>query len=119
MSQTKHGHLLPEKIRKSFEELTQNYEYLIKKNGAHTNISLLIHAASLYGSTQMLMYLFGRKCENQAERTIELAKDAINQLINYNEGNEVEASKLNIRLATLEALIYQVASQCAGLDSWS
>jgi len=117
MSQTKHGHLLPEKIRKSFEELTHDYENLMKKSGAHADISLLTHAASLYGSTQMLMYLVARKCESQAERTIELAKDAINQLINYTEGNEVEARKLNIRLATLEALIYQVASQCAGVDN--
>ncbi|MFP3256114.1 MAG: hypothetical protein RXP30_06795 [Thermoplasmata archaeon] len=117
MSQTKHGHLLPEKIRKSFEDLTRNYENLLKKSGANANISLLIHAASLYGSTQMLMYLLARKCESQAERTIELAKDAINQLINYNEGNEEEARKLNIRFAMLEALIYQVVSQCEGVDN--
>ena len=114
---SQHGHVLPEKIKKSFEELTQDFENLMKKSGANANISLLTHAASLYGSTQMLIYLFGRKCMSQAERTIELAKDAINQLINYTEGNEVEAHKLKIRLATLEALIYQVAIQCAGVDN--
>ena len=112
MSQTKH--VLPEKIKKSFEEVSHDFENLMKKSGAHADISLLIHAASLYGSTQMLIYLVGLKCESQAERTIELAKDAIKQLINYVEDNKVEARKLNIRLATLEALISQVASQCEG-----
>ena len=111
---SQHGHVLPEKIRKSFEDLTRDYENFIKKSCANANISLLTHAASLYGSTEMLIHLFGRKCENQAEHTLELAKDAINQLINYTEGNELQAHKLNIKLATLEALIYQVAIQCAG-----
>ena len=115
MPQTKH--VLPEKIKESFEELSHDFENLMKKSGANANISLLAHAASVFGSTEMLIYLFGRKCENQAERTIELAKDAITDLINYN--NELEARKQNIRLATLEALIYQVAIQCAGLDSGS
>jgi len=114
---SQHGHVLPEKIRKSFEELTHDYENLMKKSGAHTNISLLTHAASIYGSTQMLIYLFGNKCMSQAERTIELAKDTINQLINYTEGNELEARKLRIKLATLEALIYQITSQCEGVDN--
>jgi hypothetical protein len=116
---SQHGHVLPEKIKKSFDELTRDYENLIKKSGAHANISLLVHAASVFGSTEMLIHLFGRKCENQAERTIELAKDAITDLINYSEGNELDARKVNIRLATLEALIYQVAIQCAGIDSKS
>ena len=116
---SQHGHVLPEKIKKSFEELTHDYENLMKKSGAHANISLLTHAASLYGSTQILIHLIGNKCESQATRTIELAKDAITDLINYTEGNELEARKQNIRLATLEALIYQVAIQCAGLDSGS
>jgi hypothetical protein len=110
---------LPERLKPMLEELTEEFKEVLKRSGVQGNASILLHTASLYGASRMMAYALGSRCEEQTARVLRLAKEELDRTANYmSEAKEEEARRrLLVRLAMLEALIYQTALHCAGIEN--
>jgi len=104
----------PERLGPALEGLTDVYKGLLRRSGVKIDVSLLEHAASLYGAVRFMADLYGKQCEDQAARALELAKEELSRVADLigAEGKEADARKLTIRLVALEAVIRQVAARC-------
>jgi len=79
---------------------------------------VLSHAAAIYGMSKLMVYLLGAKCEGQVERALTVAKEGLSHVAEYlGTENKEDHRRLIIKLAALEALLYQTAAQCAGLEN--
>ena len=56
------------------EALAEAYKGLLRKSGAKIDVSVLEHAASLYGALRFMANVLGKQCEGQAERALKVAK---------------------------------------------
>jgi len=109
---------MPEDVRRELKALAEAYKEVLERSGVHGNTSILLYTASIYGASRMMAYALGRRCKENTARVLELAKERLDQVANYlSEGKEEDRRSLLVRLAALELVIYQTASQCAGLES--
>jgi len=109
---------IPERLKPMLEELTEEFKEVLKRSGVQGNASILLHTASLYGASRMMAYALGRRCEEQTARVLRLAKEELDRTANLSEAKEEEARRrLLVRLAMLEAIIYQTALHCAGIEN--
>jgi len=107
---------LPEGLRRELEDLAEAYMEVLRR-GAKNEASVLLYSASIYGASRMMAYTLGRRCKERTARVLGLAKEGLDRVANYlSEGRE-DRMKLLVRLAALEAIIYQIASECAGLEN--
>jgi hypothetical protein len=68
--------------------------------------------------SKLMAYLLGAKCEEQAARSLELSREELSKVAEYLDAETKEDHRrLIIKLAALEALLYQTAAQCAGLKN--
>jgi hypothetical protein len=101
----------PERLRPALEALADAYKGLLRKSGAKIDVSVLEHAASLYGAVRFMSILLGRRCEDQAERALKVASEELSRAADL-IGSEADARKLAIRLVALEAIVRYVAAHC-------
>jgi flavorubredoxin len=107
---------LPERLKPMLEELSEEFKEVLKRSQGNT--SILLHTASLYGASRMMAYALGRRCEEQTARVLRLAKEGLSNVAEYLDAETKEDHRrLIIKLAALEALLYQTAAQCAGLKN--
>jgi len=107
---------LPEGLRRELEDLAEAYMEVLRSS-AKNEASVLLYSASIYGASRMMAYTLGRRCKERTARVLGLAKEGLDRVANYlSEGRE-DRMKLLVRLAALEAIIYQIASECAGLEN--
>jgi len=104
----------PERLGPALEGLSEAYKGLLRRSGVKSDVSVLEHAASLYGAVRFMASLYGKQCEDQAARALELAKEELSHVADLigAQGKEADARKLTIRIVTLEAVIRQVAARC-------
>jgi hypothetical protein len=104
----------PERLGPMLEALADSYKGLLRKSGAKIDVSVLEHAASLYGTVRFMANVLGKQCEDQAERALTAAKEELSRVADLigSEGKEADARKLAIRLAVLEAIVRHVAAHC-------
>jgi hypothetical protein len=105
----------PERLGPMLEALSDAYKDFLRKSGAKIDVSVLEHAASLYGTVRFMSNLLGKRCERQAERALAVASEELSRvadLIGSSEGKEADARRLAIRLAVLEAIVRHVAAHC-------
>ena len=104
----------PERLGPALEALADVYKGLLRKSGAKTDVSVLEHAASLYGAVRFMASLLGKQCEDQAERALTVAKEELSRVADLigSEGKEADVHKLAIRLTALEAIVRYVAAHC-------
>jgi len=104
----------PERLGPMLEAVANAYKGLLRKSGAKIDVSVLEHAASLYGALRFMANLLGKQCEGQAERALKVAKEELDRVADLigSEGKEADARKLAIRLAALEAIVHYVAAHC-------
>ncbi len=108
---------LPEGLRRELEDLAEAYMEVLRRGSAKNEVSVLLYSASIYGASRMMAYTLGRRCKERTARVLGLAKEGLERVANYlSEGRE-DRMKLLVRLAALEAIIYQIASECAGLEN--
>jgi hypothetical protein len=101
----------PERLRPALEALAEAYKEVLRKSGAKIDVSVLEHAASLYGTVRFLANVLGKQCEDQAERALKVAKEELDRVADL-IGSEADARKLAIRLVALEAIVRYVAAHC-------
>ena len=104
----------PERLGPMLEAVANAYKGLLRKSGAKIDVSVLEHAASLYGALRFMANLLGKQCEGQAERALKVAKEELDRVADLigSEGKEADARKLATRLAILEAVVHHVAAYC-------
>jgi hypothetical protein len=104
----------PERLRPALEALAEAYKEVLRKSGAKIDVSVLEHAASLYGTVRFMANVLGRQCEGQAERALKAAKEELSRVADLigSEGKEADVHKLTIRLVALEAIVRHVAAHC-------
>jgi len=104
----------PERLRPALEALTNEYKEVLRKSGAKIDVSVLEHAASLYGAVRFMANLLGKQCEDQAERALKVAKEELSRVADLigSEGKEADVHKLTVRLVALEAIVHYVAAHC-------
>ncbi len=79
---------------------------------------MLSHAATVNGMSKLMVYLLGSRCEKQVERALTVAKEGLSNVAEYlGTENKEDHRRLIIKLAALEALLYQIAAQCEGLEN--
>jgi hypothetical protein len=109
---------LPERLKPMLEELSEEFKGLLRKSGVKNEASIVSHAATVYGTARLMAYLIGNRCEGQVARSLELSKEGLSKVAEYlDEGKEIDARRLLIKLAALEAVLYQTAAQCVGLEN--
>jgi hypothetical protein len=109
---------LPERLKPMLEELTEEFKGLLRKGGIKSEASVLSHAAAIYGMSKLMVYLLGANCEGQVERALTVAKEGLSHVAEYLDAeNKEDHRRLLIKLAALEAVLYQAAAQCAGLKN--
>jgi hypothetical protein len=108
---------LPEGLRRELEALAEAYMEVLKRGSAKNEASVLLYSASIYGASRMMANVLGRQCEEQTARVLGLAKEELNRVANYLSEGKEDRRRLLVRLVALEAIIYQVASHCAGLEN--
>jgi hypothetical protein len=103
----------PERLEPALEALADAYKGLLRKSGAKVDVSVLEHAASLYGTVKFMANVLDKQCEGQAERALKVASEELSRAADLiGEGKEADARKLTIRLAALEAIVRYVAAHC-------
>ena len=104
----------PERLGPMLEALADAYKGLLRKSGAKIDVSVLEHAASLYGTVRFMANVLGRQCEGQAERALKAASEELSRVADLigSEGKEADVHKLTIRLVALEAIVRHVAAHC-------
>jgi len=104
----------PERLRPMLEALADAYKGLLRKSGAKIDVSVLEHAASLYGTVRFMANVLGKQCEGQAERALKIAKEELDRVADLigSEGKEADVHKLTVRLVALEAIVHYVAAHC-------
>ena len=104
----------PERLGPMLEALADAYKGLLRKSGAKIDVSVLEHAASLYGTVRFMANVLGRQCEGQAERALKVASEELSRVADLigSEGKEADVHKLTIRLVALEAIVRHVAAHC-------
>jgi len=109
---------LPEHLSRALEELREEFKRLLRKGGTKSGASIVSHAATVYGTTKLMAYLLGSRCEEQVARSLELSSEELRRVAEYlGEGKEIDARRIIIRLTILEAIIRQVAAYCMGLEN--
>ena len=109
---------LPERLSRALERLGEEYKEILRKSGVKSEASVLSHAAAIYGMSKLMVYLLGAKCEKQVERALTVAKEGLSNVADYlGAENKEDHRRLLIKLAALEALLYQIAAQCEGLEN--
>jgi len=108
---------LPEGLRRELEDLAEAYMEVLRRGSAKNEASVLLYSASIYGASRMMAYTLGRRCKERTARVLRLAKEGLDRVANYLSEGKEDRMKLLVRLAALEAIIYQVASECAGLEN--
>ena len=109
---------LPERLSRALEGLEGDYKEILRKSGVKNEASVLSHAAAVYGTAKLMAYLLGSRCEEQAARSLELSREGLSKVAEYLDAeNKEDHRRLLIKLAALEALLYQIAAQCAGLEN--
>lgn len=108
---------LPERLGRALEALSEEYKEVLRRSGIKNEASILSHAA-VYGMARLMTYLLGSKCEEQVVRSLELSKEELSHVAEYlgSESKE-DHRRILIKLAALEALLYQIAAHCAGLEN--
>ncbi len=101
----------PERLGPALEALADSYKGLLRRSGAKIDVSVLEHAASLYGTVKFMANVLGKQCEDQAERALKVAGEELSRVADL-IGSEADARKLAIRLAVLEAIVRHVAAHC-------
>jgi len=108
---------LPEDLRRELEALAEAYTEVLKRGSAKNEASVLLYTASIYGASRMMAYTLGRRCKERTARVLGLAKEGLDRVADYLSEGKEDRRRLLVRLAALEAIIYQVASHCAGLEN--
>ena len=109
---------LPERLKPMLEELTEEFKGLLRKGGIKSEASIISHAATVYGTAKLMAYLLGANCEGQVERALTVAKEGLSHVAEYlGAENKEDHRRLLIKLAALEAMLYQIAAQCEGLEN--
>jgi hypothetical protein len=109
---------LPERLSRALEGLSKGYKDFLRRSGVKNEASIILHAAAVYGTVVLMAYLLGNRCEGQVARSLELLKEELRRVAKYlDEGKEIDARRIIIRLTILEAIIRQVAADCMGLES--
>jgi len=109
---------LPERLSRALEGLSEEFKGLLRKSGIKSEASVLSHAATVYGMSKLMVYLHGARCEGQVERALTVAKEGLSNVADYlGAENKEDHRRLLIKLAALEALLYQIAAQCEGLEN--
>jgi K+/H+ antiporter YhaU regulatory subunit KhtT len=109
---------LPERLSRALEGVTEEYKVILRRSGVKSEASMLSHAATVYGMSKLMAYLLGTKCEEQVARSLELSKEELRRVAEYlGTENKEEHRRLLIKLAALEALLYQIAAHCEGLEN--
>jgi hypothetical protein len=109
---------LPEPLSRALEGLGEDYKVILKKSGIKSEASIISHAATIYGMSKLMAYLIGNRCEEQVERALTVAKEELSHVAEYlGTENKEDRRRLIIKLAALEAMLYQIAAQCEGLEN--
>jgi len=109
---------IPERLERALRALSEAYKDFLRRSGIKDEVSILLHAAAVYGSVHMMAYLVGSRCEKQVARALELSEEELSRVTEYlGEGKERDARRIIIRLTMLEAIIRQVAAYCMGIEN--
>ena len=109
---------LPERLSRALEGVSEEYKDVLKRSGIKSEASVLSHAATIYGMSKLMAYLLGSKCEEQVARSLELSKEELRRVADYlGAESKEDHRRLLIKLAALEAMLYQIAAQCEGLEN--
>jgi hypothetical protein len=109
---------LPEGLRRELEDLAEAYMEVLRRGSAKNEVSVLLYSASIYGASRMMAYTLGRRCKEQTARVLGLAKEGLDRVAKYlGTENKEDRRRLLVRLVALEAIIYQIALHCAGLEN--
>jgi hypothetical protein len=109
---------LPERLSRALEGVSEEFKGLLRKSGIKSEASVLSHAATIYGMSKLMVYLLGSKCEEQVARSLELSKEELRRVADYlGAESKEDHRRLLIKLAALEAMLYQIAAQCEGLEN--
>ena len=108
---------LPERLSRALEWLSEDYKGLLKKSGVKNEASIVSHASAVYGTVMLMTYLLGNRCEEQVERSLELSSEELRRIAEYlGTENKEDHRRFIVKLAALEAMLYQVAAYCLGLE---
>ena len=109
---------LPERLERALEAVSEEYKEILRRSGVKDEASIISHAAAVYGMSKLMTYLVGTECEEQVARSLELAKEELNNVAEYlGSANKEDHRRLLIKLVALEAMLYQMAAYCAGLEN--
>jgi len=109
---------LPERLGRALRTLGEAYKDILKRSGVKDEASIISQAAAVYGMSKLMTYLVGTECEEQVARSLELAKEELNNVAEYlGSANKEDHRRLLIKLVALEAMLYQTAAYCAGLEN--
>lgn len=109
---------LPEQLDRALRTLEEKYKDVLRRSGVKDKAPILAHAAAVYGTVKLMAYLLGSRCEVQVKRALELSEEELRHVAeNLDEGKEIDARRIIIRLALLEASIRQVAAYCLGREN--
>ena len=109
---------LPERLARALEGVSEQYKAILRRSGVKNEASILTHAAAVYGMVSLMAYLQGSNCEEQVARSLELANEELKHVADYLGGETKEDHhRLLIKLTALEAMLYQVAASCEGLEN--
>jgi hypothetical protein len=112
---------LPKRLERALKALSEQYKEILRMSGIKDDVSILTHAAAVYGTAKLMAYLLGSRCEVQVARSLELSSEELRRVAKYlseeKKTKERDTRQTVIRLVTLEAIIHQVAAYCAGLEN--
>jgi len=109
---------LPERLSRALEGLSEEYKEILRRSGIRSEASILSHAAAVYGMARLMALLLGTKCEEQVARSLELANEGLSHAADYlGTENKEEHHRLLIKLTALEAMLYQIAAYCEGVEN--
>jgi len=109
---------LPERVSRALEGLEREYKEVLKRSGIKDEAAVLTHAAAIYGTARLMALLIGRECQEQAARSLELAKEELSRVADYLGGtNKEDHHRLIIRLTAFETMLFEIAAHCEGAEN--
>jgi len=109
---------LPERLSRALEGLEREYKEVLKGSGIKDEAAVLTHAAAIYGMARLMALLIGRECEEQAARSLELAKEELSHVAEYlGSANKEDHRRLIVRLTAFEMMLFEIVAHCEGLEN--
>jgi len=109
---------LPERLERALRALEEGYKEVLKRSCIKDEAAVLTHAAAIYGMARLMALLIGRKCEEQAARSLELAKEELNRVAEHLSAEAKEDHRrLIIRLTAFEMMLFEIAAYCEGAEN--